>query len=82
MGGRRLDGRRVLLTQPVAGTVAAFDAHCTHQGCTVRATDDGLRCPCQGSVFDLATGEVLQGPATTPLDPVPVAVRGDDVVRA
>jgi Rieske Fe-S protein len=77
-----VDGRRVLVTQGAAGGVVAFDAECPHQGCTVRATDDGLGCPCHGSQFDPATGEVLRGPATSPLTPVAVAVRGDDVVLA
>ena len=75
-----LDGRAVLITQPEAGTVAGFDATCTHQGCTVRASADGLACPCHGSAFDPATGAVLQGPADEPLAPVGVAVRGADVV--
>ncbi len=75
-----LDGRRVLVTRPTADTVAGFDATCPHQGCAVRATDDGLGCPCHGSAFDLATGAVLRGPATSPLTTVALAVRGDDVV--
>jgi Rieske Fe-S protein len=75
-----IDGRRVLIGQPAEGTVVAFDATCTHQGCTVRAADDGLVCPCHGSVFDPATGAVVHGPATAPLDPVGVTVRDADVV--
>jgi Rieske Fe-S protein len=75
-----LDGRRVLVTQPTAGTVAAFDATCTHQGCTVRATDQGLVCPCHGSAFDLADGAAVHGPATRPLAAVGVTVHGADVV--
>jgi Rieske Fe-S protein len=75
-----LDGRRVLISQPTAGTVVAFDARCTHQGCTVRATEEGLVCPCHGSAFDPATGAAVHGPATEPLAPVGVAVRGTDVV--
>ena len=78
-----VDGRRVLLTQPAEGTVLAFDAECPHQGCRVRSTDDGgLVCPCHGSAFDPATGDVLQGPATSPLAAVAVAVSGNDVVLA
>jgi len=75
-----IDGRRVIVTQPQAGTVVAFDATCTHQGCTVRATDEGLACPCHGSVFDPATGAAVHGPATKPLADVGVAVSGADVV--
>jgi Rieske Fe-S protein len=75
-----IDGRRVLVSRPAAGAVVAFDATCTHQGCIVRATDDGLACPCHGSVFDPADGAPVHGPATRPLAPVGVAVRGTDVV--
>jgi nitrite reductase/ring-hydroxylating ferredoxin subunit len=77
-----LDGRRLLVTRAADGTVAAYDAECPHQGCTVRSTAEGLVCPCHGSAFDPATGDVLEGPATSPLDPVAVQVRGDDVVLA
>jgi Rieske Fe-S protein len=75
-----IDGRRVIVSRPEAGTVAGFDATCTHQGCTVRATVEGLSCPCHGSVFDPATGDPVHGPATEPLTPVGVTVRGADVV--
>jgi nitrite reductase/ring-hydroxylating ferredoxin subunit len=77
-----VDGRRVLVTRPAEGTVVAFDAECPHQGCSVRSTGDGLVCPCHSSAFDPATGDVLEGPATSPLTPVAVAVRGNDVVLA
>jgi Rieske Fe-S protein len=75
-----IDGRRVLIGRPTEGTVVAFDATCTHQGCTVRATEDGLVCPCHGSAFDPATGAAVHGPATEPLAPVRVTVRDADVV--
>ncbi len=77
-----LDGRRLLVTRTADGSVAAYDAECPHQGCTVRSTDGGLVCPCHGSAFEPATGDVLEGPATSPLTPVAVEVRGDDVVLA
>jgi nitrite reductase/ring-hydroxylating ferredoxin subunit len=76
-----LDGRRVLVIRTGEGA-AAYDAECPHQGCTVRSTDEGLVCPCHGSAFEPATGEVLEGPATSPLTPLAVEVRGDDVVLA
>lgn len=50
--------------------VVAYDAVCTHAGCTVQydAQNRVLACPCHGAVYDPARGaEVLQGPASQPL---------------
>ena len=54
--------------------VFAFGDECTHQGCSLAEGefDDRaarVECPCHGSVFDVETGEPVEGPA---VDPVPV----------
>lgn len=77
-----LDGSQVIVSQPTAGEVVAFSAICTHQGCIVVPEQKGLNCPCHQSLFDTATGAVLQGPATKPLAPVAVTVKGDKVLTA
>ena len=93
-GGRRLaalddvpaDGGLVLADEGVVlirsgEDVHAFSATCTHQGCPVSEVTGGqIICPCHGSVFDAASGEVVEGPAPTPLPAVDVTVQGGDVL--
>ncbi|MFC9558143.1 Rieske (2Fe-2S) protein [Agromyces sp. NPDC056965] len=77
-----IDGAPALVAQPTAGQVVAFSAICTHQQCVVAAAGDEFHCPCHGSMFDAATGDVIQGPALEPLTPIAVAVSGDRIVTA
>lgn len=75
-----LAGAPILISQPEAGTVAAFSAICTHQGCVVAPGDGEFACPCHSSRFALNSGDVRGGPAQRPLDKVSVTVDGDSVV--
>ena len=71
---------KVVITQPTAGDYKAFSAVCTHQGCTVNAVADGvITCPCHGSTFDIATGDVKQGPATKALPTKSVTVGAEGI---
>lgn len=82
-GGRVFAEEGVVVTQPQAGTFAAFGATCPHQGCLVdQVTDAGITCPCHGSVFALADGAPLEGPATSALETRRVDLAGDRVVLA
>lgn len=71
-----------LVVQISGGRVVAFDAVCTHAGCTV-GYDTGqklLVCPCHGAVFDPAhDAAVVDGPAPTPLAPIKVVVAGGQI---
>lgn len=77
-----IDGEPALIAQPTAGQVVAYSAICTHQQCVVAAAGAEFHCPCHGSVYEAATGEVLNGPAIDPLTPIAVAVSGDRIVTA
>ncbi|HEY5433624.1 MAG TPA: Rieske 2Fe-2S domain-containing protein [Candidatus Limnocylindrales bacterium] len=59
------------------GTYVAYDATCTHRGCTVGwdAQDSVILCPCHGAAFDPANhAAVLGGPTNTPLLELPIVV--------
>jgi len=58
----------------------AFSAICTHQGCLVDppASNGSTFCPCHGSRFD-GNGNVLVGPAVTPLRHYAVNLCNGDV---
>jgi thiosulfate dehydrogenase (quinone) large subunit len=67
------------------GGVVAYDAVCTHAGCTVNydTSQKLLVCPCHGATFDPANGgAVLSGPALTPLPPIHVEEASDGGVYA
>ncbi|HZM53730.1 MAG TPA: Rieske 2Fe-2S domain-containing protein [Acidimicrobiales bacterium] len=65
-------GDPALVVQQTAGDFVAFDAVCPHAGCTVAYQPSAkiIACPCHGSTFDAATGNVLNGPAATGLTPI------------
>jgi len=82
-GGTILTDKRIVITQPHAGTFDAFTAVCTHEGCIVTTVSGGtINCPCHGSKFSIANGSVVNGPATRPLAPVSIKVQGTSIIQA
>jgi Rieske Fe-S protein len=76
-------GNPAVLVHLESGDFVAYSAVCTHQACTVAYQKGRLACPCHGSVFDPANGaEVVSGPAQSPLEEIPVEVKGGQVLRA
>jgi nitrite reductase/ring-hydroxylating ferredoxin subunit len=74
-------GRRVTVAR-VDGSLHAFDDTCAHRRCSLAEgdlEDATVTCPCHGSRFDVATGAVLNPPATEPVRTYPVRVEGDDL---
>jgi len=66
----------------VDGAWHAVETWCTHAECPL---SDGwvegaaIRCSCHGSLFDLATGDVLEGPAKGAVRVFPTRVTRDRV---
>jgi nitrite reductase/ring-hydroxylating ferredoxin subunit len=67
-----LDGERVAVWRNPNGQVTRLSPTCTHMGCQVNwnASERTWDCPCHGSRFK-PTGQVLSGPAESPLTPSP-----------
>lgn len=79
-GGKIFEDRKVVVTQPEAGTVKAFSTTCTHAGCDVTTVSRGtIDCPCHGSKYKITDGSVAGGPAPRPLPPVQVTLDGDTI---
>lgn len=79
-GGTVVESAQVVVTQPAEGDFKAFSAVCPHQGCLVSDVREGaIVCPCHGSRFDIATGEVVTGPARSGLEEKQVTVDDEGI---
>ncbi|OAR25099.1 iron sulfur protein [Streptomyces sp. ERV7] len=79
-GGKVFAAKKVVVTQPEAGTFKAFSAICTHQGCTVKDVAGGtINCPCHGSKYRVADASVAAGPAPRPLPAKPITVENGSI---
>ena len=67
----RKEEQRIAIYRDGDGKIHALSAACTHLGCVVswNAAETSWDCPCHGSRFSV-TGQVLHGPAATPLEAV------------
>jgi Rieske Fe-S protein len=85
-----LDGNPAIIARiakPQAAGISIGEIHliarstvCTHVGCGVSTpVNNELGCPCHGSVFDLETGVVKQGPANKPLPAFKLESRADGI---
>jgi thiosulfate dehydrogenase [quinone] large subunit len=69
-------GVPALVVQVKRGEFRAFSAVCPHAGCQVQFDQprDLFVCPCHGSIFNGSTGAVQQGPASTGLSSIAIAL--------
>ena len=65
------------------GTLYAFSDICTHRGCNLanggEVEGSTIECECHGSVFDMTTGAVVEGPAEEPEPTFPVRDEGGEL---
>jgi cytochrome b6-f complex iron-sulfur subunit len=63
-----LGGDDAAIVVNVDGTIRAFRAVCTHEGCPLgwNAQQHLIRCPCHGGAYD-TNGHVVSGPPPAPL---------------
>jgi Rieske Fe-S protein len=81
-GGKIIDGKHIVITQPEPGSFKAFSAICTHQGCIVASVSNGtINCPCHGSKFSIENGSVVHGPAPSPLAAIAIKVEGTSILQ-
>jgi nitrite reductase/ring-hydroxylating ferredoxin subunit len=77
-----VNGEEVAVAR-VGGDLLAFSDICTHRACNLASGGeiDGttISCECHGSVFDMKTGAVIEGPATEPLATFEVRAEGSDL---
>ena len=71
-----------MLIHHTDGQLVAFDAICTHLGCTVQYQPDKSRiyCACHGGTYDPKTGKNVAGPPPKPLTEFRVEVADGQVI--
>ena len=77
-----VNGEEVAVAR-VDGALLAFSDICTHRGCNLSLGGEiegtTIQCECHGSIFDMGTGAVVQGPATEPIATYPASDEGGDL---
>jgi Rieske Fe-S protein len=70
-----------LITWRNEGELKIYSSSCTHLGCRINKIDgEELVCPCHGSRFEISTGLVSNGPASSPLEEVEYELEGDKLI--
>jgi cytochrome b6-f complex iron-sulfur subunit len=78
----RFGTKPAILIRRADSTWAAFDAVCTHLGCTVQyqPAQERLFCACHGGTYDARSGEPIAGPPPKALRQFKVEVKDGEVI--
>jgi len=79
--GFTVNGNEIAVARS-GGTLYAFGDICTHRGCNLSMGEiegSTITCECHGSVFDMGTGEAVEGPAEDPVPSFEVREEGGDL---
>ncbi|PFG27672.1 putative rieske iron-sulfur protein [Corynebacterium renale] len=69
-----------IIAQPTAGEYRAYSVICPHQNSRITEVEGStVRCTNHNSIFDIATGKVLEGPARDGLTPAQTDASGGTV---
>jgi nitrite reductase/ring-hydroxylating ferredoxin subunit len=74
-------GQQVAVVR-IEGALYGFGDTCTHRGCSLTPGEvlgTAIECECHGSVFDMTTGAVVEGPAEDPEPTFPVRDEGGEL---
>jgi len=78
-----VNGQEIAVSR-VSGALYAFSDICTHRQCNLSLGGEidgtSITCECHGSMFDMTSGEVLEGPATEPIATFPVREENGDLL--
>ncbi|MGJ4179259.1 iron-sulfur protein [Corynebacterium sp. HMSC058E07] len=83
-GATILDGW--VLSRPGENEYKAFSTSCPHAGGTINSIEKAgdvtvAVCPKHGSKFDVATGDVVEGPSRDPMSPAKKVERNGDSIE-
>jgi nitrite reductase/ring-hydroxylating ferredoxin subunit len=76
------NGTSILLVN-LDGVFYAIGNKCTHRGCALSngtLNRDTVQCACHGSVFNVKTGSVINGPAKKPEPKYELQISGDQIL--
>ncbi len=80
---RNQEGKFYILPADDQSMIAVY-WKCVHLGCTVpapsAALEGNIQCPCHGSLYKGSNGDLIHGPATRPLDYMPISVENGNVI--